>query len=132
METAIGLIIGAGILTVICLLAVRTTRKPQAVYLPAPTPQPVPIVVVPQRAEPMKSIVDPNAAAVMMGLGQQISSLGTNEAIDIEHTWNDSGQKVRFCKLALPPMVKPLLSAPSTEDSYRFEQEAVTRSATRK
>lgn len=141
MEAVIGIIAGCGVIVGAFLLAGFTTKTPtvmQPLALPPPPPPPQPIYepvrLQPVRTDAMKPPVDPNSALVLQGAALQIGSLGKNEAFDIEHTWTESGQKLRFCRVDLPPLVRPMQTEPprlnlAHETKYEKELKKLRKAA---
>lgn len=69
-----------------------------------------------------KPVLDINSNThVMQGIGQQIASIGPNQAFDIEVSQTAQGSRVRFAKVGIPPMVAPM--AQGSDDVASLKKE---------
>jgi hypothetical protein len=133
MEIALGILGGLAAIAFALWLGFVTTQRSTALA-PYKPHQVVPYE--PIRMEPVKPIADPNSSVLMQGLAQQISSLNVNEAVDIEHTLLDNGgQRVRFARVAMPPLVRPMLEQPrlnpANETKHEKELKRIRKAAER-
>lgn len=88
-------------------LLMRESRKTEVVQV-YPAPQAVHYQPPPERRLPPAPVMEMTSQVLLQGVAQQISSIGLNEAFDVEHILTDTGQKVRFARVGLPPLVRPM------------------------
>lgn len=106
-ELAQGFVIGLAIIGAVFWIAMRsvgfTPKVTQSENAPA-LYQPHPV----QAYQPPPKIMEVNSQVLLQGVAQQISCIGVNECFDVEHQITDTGQKIRFARIGLPPLVRPM------------------------